>query len=96
MILRADPMVRTRRSSGPRDPHRCGVPCRHRDAHCLPCTPSRLAIDVCATDSPPQVDALTHLHSRSVYAATKGANGNPAMGSSGPKCVLPQSGGDGG
>lgn len=33
----------------------------------------------------PMVDSLTHLHERTVYAAVKGANGNPAMGSSGPK-----------
>mmetsp|Transcript_9221 Transcript_9221/g.23358 ORF Transcript_9221/g.23358 Transcript_9221/m.23358 type:complete len:511 (-) Transcript_9221:168-1700(-) len=39
----------------------------------------------------PMVDALTHLHSRSVYAATKGANGNPAMGSSGPKSAKTRS-----
>ncbi|KAI8469774.1 MAG: GTP-binding protein Obg/CgtA [Monoraphidium minutum] len=33
----------------------------------------------------PSVDSLLHLHKRKAYAAAKGANGNPAVGSAGPK-----------
>jgi len=33
----------------------------------------------------PHVDSLTHLHSKQVYTAPGGSNGNPATGSGGPK-----------
>jgi GTPase involved in cell partitioning and DNA repair len=33
----------------------------------------------------PSLDSLLHLHKRKSWLAAKGAQGNPAMGSSGPK-----------
>lgn len=33
----------------------------------------------------PNYDSLLHLHKRKEYKANKGANGNPAVGSGGPK-----------
>jgi GTPase involved in cell partitioning and DNA repair len=33
----------------------------------------------------PSLDSLLHLHKRKSWVAAKGAQGNPAMGSSGPK-----------
>jgi GTPase involved in cell partitioning and DNA repair len=33
----------------------------------------------------PSVDTLLHLHKRKTYTAPRGANGNPAAGSAGPK-----------
>jgi GTPase involved in cell partitioning and DNA repair len=33
----------------------------------------------------PKYDSLLHLHTRKNYSAPKGGNGNPAVGSGGPK-----------
>lgn len=33
----------------------------------------------------PALDSLLHLHKRKVHTAPRGANGNPAVGSAGPK-----------